>query len=130
MLPFQELCILSSKYQQEDYSHWYSLQPKEDNIGYITTYSGRERKRRRSEGCACMKIKFKIWKGGNFTSGAIQYGLPLKESIEEEEFIWSRTNNNSEIISIRNQKATKIEKNYFLKLSKVYTLHKFYNIIA
>lgn len=77
-----------------------------------------------------MKIKFKIWKGGNFTSGAIQYGLPLKESIEEEEFIWSRTNNNSEIISIRNQKATKIEKNYFLKLSKVYTLHKFYNIIA
>jgi len=30
-------------------------------------------------------------RGKYFTSGAIQYGLPLKESMEEEEFICFRT---------------------------------------
>ena len=55
-------------------------------------YRGREKQKKNREGCACFKRNFKIWKRGKiFTSGAIQYGLPLKESTEAEAFIWFRT---------------------------------------
>jgi len=85
MLPFQELCNPSSIYQQEGYSHLYSLQPTKANISMHYNLQWKR------EGCACSN--WKLWKerGKYFTSGAIQYGLPLKESMEEEEFICFKT---------------------------------------
>lgn len=52
-----------------------------------------------------------------FTSGAIQYGLPLNESIEAEEFIWFRSIK-CQRQCIRNQSKYKII--FFSSLGRIF----------
>lgn len=54
------------------------------------------------------------------TSGAIQYGLPLNESIEAAEVICSRKIKSQKI---HHNSQTSLNINYFLKRSKLYFLH-------
>ena len=69
----------------------HNLRKKTLEFSIVNKKDNRKRQRSREEEknvfVSNRRRNVQIVENINFTSGAIQYGLPLKESIEEEEFI-------------------------------------------